>query len=539
MMTTTNPFHAGELEAQSRAGAGDVAAQVAGFIREYLPEQHRAFHTSLPFVVLAAADMQGRPWVTILEGKDGFITSPSTTRLNIDAETDPQDPLAAAFAAGTDVGLLGIEFATRRRNRLSGFLRRAGSAYAIDIRQTFGNCPQYIGERSWHRAETRAPIAATRSDRLSETQIARVIASDTMFIGTGHRGTGESPSNGFDASHRGGEAGFVQVIDGTHLRIPDYAGNNFFNTIGNILSNPRVGLLFVDFETGGLLHLSGRASVDWDAKNTRDPAARRMIDVCVEAVMDRPAALSLRWDDAGRAARQFSVIERVEEAENITSFYLAPADGRPLPPFKPGQHLPIDLHLPEPFGRASRSYSLSAASNGLTYRLSVKREENGVVSRAMHDTLGKGDVINAHAPSGDFVLPEGDTPVVLASAGVGQTPMLSMLQHIAREGDERPTWFVHGARNGREHAMRDEVEALVNSSRHIETRILYSKPDPQDRVGRDFHAAGRVTARSLLDLKAGPDAIYMLCGPAVFVSDIQSGLEAAGVPQGRIHFETF
>ncbi|MEM8792141.1 MAG: pyridoxamine 5'-phosphate oxidase family protein [Pseudomonadota bacterium] len=537
--TTHNPFHAGELEAQKRAGVGDVAAKVAGFIRSYMPEQHRQFYTSLPFLVVSAADGQGRPWVTILEGEDGFVSSPDPETLAVTSNLDPQDPLFASFEAGTDIGLLGIELATRRRNRLSGAFRKTASGYAIDIRQSFGNCPQYIREREWHRVTGVTPGDAIWSDALNEAHMDRIRQADTMFIGTGQRDADNKPANGYDASHRGGEPGFVQIVDATRLRIPDYAGNNFFNTIGNLLQNPRIGLLFVDFETGGLLQITGRAEIDWQPKDAADPAARRMIDVTIDAVVDRPSAVSLRWDGEGQQVRQLALVKKVEEAQDITSFYLAPVDGRRLAPFKAGQHLPIELQLAEPLGKARRTYSLSAASNGKTYRLSIKREAKGLVSRVMHDLLQRGDVIEARSPSGDFVLPAGDCPVVLASAGVGITPTMAMLEEIAKEAGDRPAWFVHGARNGRSHAMRREVDAIAEAHPNITRQVFYSRPKAEDRIGLDYDHQGRVSAEGLLGLNAGPKAHYLLCGPAAFVAEIQAGLEAQGVPQNQIHFETF
>ena len=537
--TMTNPFHSGEIEAQKRAGVDDMAAQIAGFIRPYMPDQHRQFYSNLPFLILSAADAEGRPWVAILEGEAGFVSSPDPKALSLATSLDPQDPLTAALEDGTDIGLLGIELATRRRNRLSGHFHKADHGYAIDIQQSFGNCPQYIREREWHRVDANKPGVSSRSKTLTRAQIARIGRADTMFIGTGQRDADDRASNGYDASHRGGEPGFVQVMDERHLRIPDYAGNNFFNTIGNILKNPRVGLLFVDFETGGLLHITGRAEIDWQARDAKDPGARRMIDVIIDGVVDRPSAISLRWEADGSALRQLTLLKKVEEAHDITSFYLAPVDGRPLAPFEAGQYLPIELRLTPPYGKVQRSYSLSASPNGRTYRLSIKREDKGLVSRVMHDVLQAGDIIETRLPSGDFVLPCPDCPVVLVSAGIGQTPMMAMLQQIAEEGGQRLTWFVHGARNGRRHALRDEASALAIKHPNIQTQVHYSKPEPHDRIGCEYDIAGRISAQSLINLKAGPDAHYMLCGPAAFVSEIQSGLEAAGIAQSNIHSETF
>lgn len=535
----TNPFHAGEREAQARAGVGDVASWAAGFVRDHLPEQHRAFHTALPFLVLAGADDGGRVWTTLIEGADGFVRSPDPRRIALHATLQAADPLAAACAAGAEVGALGIDLATRRRNRFSGYLRPAGAGYLIDVRQTFGNCPQYIVERAWTRHAAGTPPPARLTDALSDRQRALVGAADTLFIGSGHLRPGGGAANGFDASHRGGAPGFVRVIDGTHLQIPDYPGNNYFNTIGNLVADPRVGLLFVDFETGGLLHVTGRATIDWQPRDGHDRQARRTINVTIDAVLDRPGAMALRWFRPAASARPLRLVRRQVESVAITSFHFVPADGRPLARFEAGQHLPVELRIPGQASAVARTYSLSGPpAEGGAYRLSVKREPLGLASRYLHDTLREGDLIEARAPAGDFVMPRDAAPLVLVSAGVGLTPMVSMLHAASAQG--RSVWFVHGARNGREHALRAEVERLVaQDPRALRRLYFYSQPDRQDRIGRDFDRAGRITAADLLDLDADGDAHYLLCGPPRFMADIRNGLEAAGVPAGRIHVETF
>lgn len=533
------PFHSGELEAQARAGVGDVANWAGGFIRDYLPEQHRQFHTSQPFLVVAGGDTEGRTWITIVDGPEGFATSPDPRRISLATELEASDPLAGAFTNGSDIGVLGIELATRRRNRFSGRVTPGPDGYTIDVRQSFGNCPQYIHERAWTRVPRTRAVEAARSASLSDDQIARITSADTLFIGSGHQGAGAAASNGFDASHRGGAPGFVQIVDSTHLRIPDYAGNNFFNTIGNILSNPRIGVLFVDFETGGLLHVSGRATIDWDPADAHDQDAWRFIDLKIDAVLDRPGAVGLRWTKQDHLSRPFRLAERVWETPAVTSFYLEAADGRPLEPFAPGQHLPVEIPIPGQSEPSKRSYSLSGSPEDTTrYRLSIKREDQGLVSRYLHEYLHAGGLIAARQPTGDFVIPCTDCPLVLVSAGVGLTPMLSML-HASAQKKDRPVWYVHGTRNGRDHALREEVDRLVADNDHLRKKIYYSQPHDTDLPGRDYDGKGRVSAGRLLALDAGPEARYMLCGPAAFLSDIRNGLEAAGVPADHIHFETF
>ena len=534
-----SPFHSGELKAQARTGSGDVSKWAKGFIRDYLPEQHRAFYESLPFLVVSGSDAQGQTWVTLLDGPEGFVRSPDAGLITLDTKIDPTDPLAAVFQAETDIGVLGIELASRRRNRFSGVMRAAGDRYAIDIRQTFGNCPQYIHERAWSRVAKADTIDAKQSSVLSTDQIAQIRGADTLFIGSGYLGGEDAVSNGYDASHRGGPPGFVHVIDATHLQIPDYAGNNFFNTIGNLISDPRIGLVFVDFETGGLLHITGRATIDWEPKNARDPNALRVIDVEIDAVVERPGAVGLRWAKQDHLSRQLKLVRREKETPSITSFFFEAADGRPLDPFEAGQHLPVEIQIPGEVGTTQRSYSLSSSPDDLAhYRLSIKREDKGLMSRFLHDDLREGDLIKALPPSGDFIMPCTDCPLVLISAGVGLTPMLSML-HSSAAGQNRPVWYVHGARNRGDHALRAEVDQLVAANENLHQRTFYSRPDAGDVMGRDYDVAGRITSKALLDLGAGPEAEYMLCGPAAFLADIRNGLEASGVSADNIHFETF
>ncbi|MEP6356907.1 MAG: pyridoxamine 5'-phosphate oxidase family protein [Hyphomicrobiales bacterium] len=537
-MAPVNPFHKGELHAQAKTGAGDVAKWAGGFVRDYLPEQHREFHTAQPFLVVAGGDEDGQTWITLLDGPDGFATSPDPRRITLNTTLEASDPLAAPFAAGADIGVLGIELASRRRNRFSAHVTPNASGYNLDVHQTFGNCPQYIHERSWSRVAKAEPVQSQKRPDLSSDQIALIGTADTMFIGSGHFDKSEAASNGYDASHRGGTPGFVHVVDSTHLQIPDYAGNNFFNTIGNIVSDPRIGLVFVDFETGGLLHITGRGAIDWDPSGAHVPDAQRLINVEIDAVISRPEAVGLRWTTKNHLSRRLRLARREDETTHITSFYFEPLDQQPLASFKAGQHLPIEVQIPGQIGTSKRSYSLSGApENRQHYRLSVKREAQGLVSCFLHNELSVGSVIETSGPSGEFVIPSSTCPLVLVSAGVGLTPMVSMLHESA--DTNRPVWYVHGAINSQEHALRDEVDALVTAYDNLQKRIFYSNPIESDVLGRDYDMTGRITASDLLNLDAGPEAHYMLCGPAPFLSAIREGLEKRGVPADKIHLETF
>jgi len=541
---TDSPFHAGEQAVQTRLGVREgIEPWARKVIRSYLPEEHRAFYRALPYVVAAARDGDGCPWATILAGAPGFIRSPDPDTLLIENGPGIGDALHGSFAAGADVGLLGIELATRRRNRVNGRVRtsdRDGIDFAVD--QSFGNCPQYISEREWRRVpnDQTAASASLRKNHLTSDFIARVRAADTFFIATGHRDEGEDVSFGMDVSHRGGAPGFVEVADDRTLVIPDYAGNNHFNTIGNLVVDPRAGLLFVDFETGGMLQLTGRAEIDWESEEVdRFPGARRLIRFTLEEAIWLDGALPIRWQTSTELVRDLRLVEKTRESADVVSFVFQAEDGEPLADFAAGQHLPIELDVPDQGEPVKRTYSLSNGPGRDHYRISVKRESRGVASRYLHDSLEVGAVVSARAPAGDFVLDHAERPVVLVSAGIGVTPMLSMLHSLTESRVSAPIWFVHGARDGGHHALASEVRALAEKCEVVNTHVSFSGPRREDLEGRDFDAKGRVSAALLDSILPGLDAEFYLCGPIAFMADVQTQLEELGVASDRIHSESF
>jgi len=534
-----SPFHVGEQQVQERLGVRGIEAWARTVVRPYLPEEHRTFHTALPFLVAGARDGRGRPWATLLVGPEGFVRSPDPKTLAIAARPVRGDALEGALVAGADLGLLGIELATRRRNRVNGRIEAADEGLLFRVGQSFGNCPQYIHEREWRRAPA-SGAPPRRSAGLTADQRAWISSADTFFIASGHRGEGESEAFGMDVSHRGGDPGFVRVEGARRLWFPDYTGNNHFNTLGNLVLDPRAGLLFVDFATGGLLQLTGRAGVTWEGPEVDAvPGARRLVHVDVEEVVELPGALPLRFGEPEAAVRSLRLVEKLRESEDVTSFVLESRDGGPLAPFEAGQHLPIELEIP---GRAEplrRTYSLSGAPGAGRYRISVKREARGLASRHLHDQVEPGGILSARRPAGDFLLGCTQCPVALVSAGIGLTPLLAMLHALAGRGDGRPVWWLHGARDGAHHPLAAEVRALVGAHANFSSHVVYSRPRPQDLPGRDFDGTGRLDAARVLARVPERDAHFHLCGPTGFMAALQQGLEAAGIPPAQIHSESF
>lgn len=542
-MTSESPFHEGETAVQRRLGVQEQVDQWARkVVRPYLPEQHREFFAELPFLVAAARDGQGRPWATLLTGPPGFAHSSEPGRLAIGDGPVRGDALEGQLVPGSELGLLGIELATRRRNRVNGRLQRA-EAGGLELRvdQSFGNCPQYIRERAWRQVDGPSEPRAPRHHTVFTPALrAAIEAADTFFIASGHRGEGEAPFYGMDASHRGGPPGFVKVEGERRLVFPDYAGNNHFNTLGNLLLDPRVGLLFVDFESGGMLQLTGRATIDWDSPAVaRHPGAQRLVVFELEQAIEIPEALPLRWDDGSAAIRSLRLVRKLRESEDVSSFHFEALDGGALADFAPGQHLPIELDIPGTAEPVRRTYSLSGGPAEAGYRISVKREPRGVASRYLHDQLEEGSVVKTRPPAGDFVLEHGARPVVLVSAGIGVTPLLSMLKSLVACRDPRQVSFFHVARDAAHHSFASEARELARQSRRVLLHVSYSQPAAGDELGRDYDAAGRLDAARLAAVAPSLDADFYLCGPPAFMAELQEGLEARGVPERRIHSEGF
>ena len=231
-----SPFHQGELEVQRRAGVAANAERVGRIIRREIPDVARAFAAERRFVILGAADAEGRVWATVLRGDPGFLSAPSDDRLVVKARPGADDPLATALAGDADVGLLIIDPPTRRRMRVNGRAGPAGDrGLVIVTREVYSNCPKYITPRlvTFGSGSETAHAKVERGSALTPAQIRTLGTADTIFIATRH------PVAGADVSHRGGAPGFVRVMAPDRVLIPDYRGNMMFNTLGNLAVDPR------------------------------------------------------------------------------------------------------------------------------------------------------------------------------------------------------------------------------------------------------------------------------------------------------------
>jgi uncharacterized protein len=289
-----SPFHSGEIEAQVRAGVG--APPIAA-IRNFMPDQHREFFSMLPYVLMGAADDRGWPMATILTGPPGFITSPDPHTLSISTTPSIKDPLFDYLRSGAQVGLLGLDLGTRRRNRANGRILAAdGTQMTIVVEQSFGNCAKYIQARDVEGMTDHLPGPTELLTGLHSCDRELIANADTFFVATSS-GSQLETNGGVDISHRGGRPGFVRV-DGETLTIPDFKGNRFFNTFGNMLVEPRSALLFVDFLRGDVLHLQGSAEIVWqpEGEDHGFAGAERLWRFHVVGGLHRPRAIPLTWN---------------------------------------------------------------------------------------------------------------------------------------------------------------------------------------------------------------------------------------------------
>ena len=562
-------WHDGERALQERAGvAARMEAGGRNVVRAFMPEQHSTFFAQLPFMLLATVDTAGDPWVTLVEAEHGVARAQDATTLRLHALPKEGDPARDGVVDGAAVAMLGIELPTRRRNRVNGTLAQVGpNGFTLQVAESFGNCPQYIQLRqpAFVRDPARAYAGEVETLSALDADARALIANaDTLFVGSYADVDG---ARRVDVSHRGGKAGFVR-IDGDVLTIPDFAGNLFFNTLGNMLLNPRAGLLFVDFSNGDVLQLTGRADVVLDGPEIASfQGAERLWRLHVTKVVRRRGLSALRarldgvspnvlmtgsWEQAaartagsalGDTWRRMRVQRIADESSTIKSIYLEPVDGAGLPVFKAGQHLPIRLTIVPGGAPVQRTYTLSMAPSDGVYRISVKRE--GAVSHFLHAGLRVGDEIEARAPQGSFVVdPFERRPLVLLAGGVGITPLLAMLRSVVYEGVRkrrvRPVYVVHAARNRAERAFDDELRKLkLRGGDAVQLLRALSQPAAGDIAGRDFEHAGRVDVALLKSVLPFDDFDFYVCGPAAFTQDLYDGLRAMQIPDARIFAEAF
>lgn len=286
--------HPGELAVQEQAGVRNVAASFKP-PADSVPAGAAHFLEEQSLLILGGAASSGKVWASLLYGRPGFIHAVDEQTVEIKSPMPVTDPLYDALAGGTALGTLAIELETRRRLRVNGdAILRNGSIH-LQVREMLGNCQQYIQLRELEAISGGdAPLTVRRSQSLTPEQQEQVRSADTFFIASMNHQAGA------DVSHRGGKPGFVHVINSSELLSPDYAGNNRFQTLGNLTLNPASGLLFLDFESGSTLQLTGRAEILWnDSRMAEFPGARRLVRFEIAEAIETQNAFPLRWGFRG------------------------------------------------------------------------------------------------------------------------------------------------------------------------------------------------------------------------------------------------
>lgn len=580
--TVLSPFHHGEQEIQSRLGVREQIENVGQrFIRDYMPDEHRQFLAQLPLLLVGSIDKSGRPWASVLVGRPGFLNPSDPRTLKIHSRPLFGDPLNDNLAHGAQLGLLGIEFSSRRRNRLNGDVSSMDEGYLkISVGQSFGNCPQYIQARDFELLPAIDHIGEphpVRTINKFDQRVREIISqADQFYIATHMSENPDDVTNGADVSHRGGKPGFVRIDDDKTLTFPDFSGNYHFNTLGNILLNPRAGLLFIDFEKGDLLYLTCGAKIIWDSEECRAfTGAERLVRFTLDEGILVEGAMPIRWNfleyspsldqtgswdevetkidelKRGNVYCDYTVTKVEVESEVITSFYLEPETGSGIACHNAGQFLPIEIQLPGATEPIRRTYTISNAPNGAYYRLSIKKEPAaqadfppGAASNYFHDHVIAGCTIRAMTPRGKFTLDESSTrPVVLLSGGVGVTPMISMLEQLAQTsggcGCARQVWFIHGAINSKYHGFDKYVRTLATDYSCLNVHVRYSRPADDDVEGKNFDSTGHVDIDLIKFLLPFDDYEFYMCGPPAFLESLYEGLKDLNVADDRIHYEFF
>ncbi|MYS78898.1 pyridoxamine 5'-phosphate oxidase family protein [Embleya scabrispora] len=289
-------YHRGERAVQDRADLTRQASIALGGIGESIPPVAAAFLTEQPMIIVGGADAAGRIWSSQLVGEPGFLRVPDPRTLLVDATLPAEDPLAELLAGPARVGMIAIEPTSRRRMRINGRSTPVPGGLCVDLDQVIANCPKYIQKRDFRFVSDPGPgpaptlRAVTRGTALTPAQQRTLRATDTFFVASA------DDSGNTDASHRGGNPGFVQVLSPNVLRWPDYVGNAMFLTLGNLEIRPVAGLLVPGWDTGSTLHLTGTTRTIWDADEVaRVPGAQRLVEFTVTGAVEIADAVPLRW----------------------------------------------------------------------------------------------------------------------------------------------------------------------------------------------------------------------------------------------------
>lgn len=538
-MNNTSVYHQGELQIQTLANVADTAQRNGRVISDAIPAGAVKFVGQQQMVAITSLDPQGNVWISVLFGDKGFIGAPDARRLAIDTRkiiSSPADPFWQNIKNNPQIGVIALELSTRRRLRVNGRIRAVDETrFEVTVEQAYPNCPKYIQRRDLRFAESPEQMQLAKQAipeplsgvNLSSEQVNMIEEADSLFVGSA---TGQS----CDASYRGGNPGFIEVVDGV-LSIPDYQGNSMFNTLGNIQLYPKASIVIIDFERGSVLQLTGSASILWDQQDERDKTGgtKRIWQLKVEHWQRTQLPQGIQWQFQDysphnpRATQAKSldlqVLQVKHKSERIKRFRLVSANGGILPAFEPGAHLPVEVTLPD--GKKSERYYslLSSGHDNRYYDIAVQHEPLGRGGSAyIHNNLHTNSIVKAKPPRNEFTLAQTAKHTILIAGGIGITPILSMLRHLV---ESQSSFEIHyTARTKADLVFSQEVQLLAGENAYL------------------YHTSGegskRLDLRSLMFKRSEDTHIYM-CGPTRLIGEVRELGEEFGWHRSSIHFESF
>lgn len=540
-MTINRPYHEGELTVQEHAGATGAAKMSAGILGDRIPGGAMAFVSQQTMAVLGSIDGYGNVWASLLFGNAGFLRAEDPHTVHLQRHTchgAAGDPLWENLDSDPRLGMLLIELVTRRRLRINGSVRRSGRGdYFIEVQRAYANCPKYIQRRRMELpdATNAGPLPSYREGgQLNLAQQAWIGNTDTLFVASAH------PEQGVDASHRGGQPGFVKVLSPHRLRIPDFSGNNMFNTLGNFICYPHAGLVFIDFGRGRILQLSGHPILLWDEPDMlgETGGTERYWEFEVKAWRESGLTVHPRWHFIdyspfnpipGKSTGETGVqplrlrVDRVwVETGRVKGFQFSAADGEELPAFEAGAHLPVRIR-DRSGDLVERQYSLlSDPADRTRYRIAVLAEAHGRGgSLYMHEAVRAGDTLQAMPPRNGFPLEIDAGHSILIAGGIGITPLLSMLHTLRATGKSFDLHY--SARRLSDLAFREEIERLAGDRAHF-----YASQETGQRLD----------LQRILSVPV-PDTHIYVCGPRTMIGAVRDLAQASGWTAEQIHFESF
>ncbi len=276
-------YHRGEIEVQEKACLREEASRVSKIVRENIVDVAARFIEKQVMLIIGLQDDNGLVWTSVVYERPGFVKVVDSQTISVRALPQPSDPIFAGLKTGNTIGILAIEFETRKRMRVNGIITKVhGTGFTVETREVYSNCPKFIQSRTFLGFQTMKRQEPKLATHLDKDQKEMIREADTFFIATHHL------EHGADASHRGGLPGFVHIADPQTLLIKDYPGNHMFNTLGNLVENKQTGLLFLDFEAGNLLQINGESTVHWEG-------TERCIHLNVKQIRNVIGGFPLEW----------------------------------------------------------------------------------------------------------------------------------------------------------------------------------------------------------------------------------------------------